>query len=116
MDKFFPKWVLEAIRSAPFEETKEVSRTGYILDIPAEGGRIDVQFYEPVGGRHIVTLDAPAGLGPDMEKGIVYDFRFESRRAPLPQDVIAYLRDKQDLEMDAVYQFELKGITPVKSG
>ncbi len=107
-----PKWVAEEIRNAKFGEEEEWSGSGYILDINKDERKIDVQFYEKLPeGRYIATLDLPEKYQPEsLEPAIVYMFKFKTQKAPLNEKVVAYLKEKFGLEMDAIYRFELKDV------
>lgn len=106
----FPDWVLDGIKNAKFEKPQLHKRTGYILEIYDSDRKIDAQLYEPVAdGRHIVTMDLPSNIKPsDCQKGLVYEFVFNSQRAPLDSRVIEFLKKEKEIEMDSIYQFELK--------
>ena len=41
-----------------------------------------------------------------MEKGVVYEFTFDQHKAPISKKVTEYLQ--KEIEMAAIYQFELK--------
>lgn len=105
-----PKWVTDEIQNASFQKPKEETRTGYILEIYESDGKVDAQLYEPVeDGRHIVTLDLQKNIKTkDLERGVVYEFTFESLKAPLSKKVVEYLKKEKEIDMDAVYQFNLK--------
>jgi hypothetical protein len=60
-------------------------------------------------GRHIVTLDLPKKIKTsDLEKGLVYEFTFDQHKAPLSKKVTEYLQKEKEIDMNAIYQFELK--------
>jgi len=105
-----PDWVTEEIQNAKFEKPEELKRTGYILEIYDSDNKIDVQLYDPVeDGRHIVTLDLPKKIKTsDLEKGVVYEFTFDQHKAPLSKKVSEYLQKEKEIDMNAIYQFELK--------
>ena len=105
-----PKWVTDEIQNAKFDKPKEETKTGYILEIYEKDGKADAQLYEPVeDGRHIVTLDLPKNIKPvDLERGVVYEFTIESLKAPLSKKVVEYLKNEKEIDMDAIYQFNLK--------
>lgn len=105
-----PKWVTDEIQNAKFDKPKEETKTGYILEIYEKDGKADAQLYEPVeDGRHIVTLDLPKNIKPaDLERGVVYEFTIESLKAPLGKKVVEYLKNEKEIDMDAIYQFNLK--------
>ncbi len=107
-----PKWVTDEIKNAKFGKPKLLTRTGYILDVYNKDNKIDSQLYKPVeDGRHIVTLDLPKSIKlNDLQKGVVYEFVFNSLKAPLDKKVVEYLKKEKDLDMNAIYQFELQKI------
>jgi len=66
--------------------------------------------YDPVeDGRHIVTLDLAKKI-KDLEKGTVYEFIFDQHKAPLSKKVSEYLKKEKEIDMNAIYQFELKSL------
>ncbi len=107
-----PEWVSAEIQNAKFEKPVSQTETGYILEIYESGGKIDAQLYEPVeDGRRIVTMDLPKKVKPtDLERGVVYEFTFNSMKAPLSKKVVEYLKKEKEIEMNAIYQFELKSL------
>jgi len=71
---------------------------------------MDVQLYDPIeDGRHIVTMDLPKKI-KDLEKGAVCEFIFEQHKAPLSKKVSEYLGKEKEIDMNAIYQFELKSL------
>lgn len=107
-----PEWVSDEIQNAKFEKPVTETKSGYILEIYESDGKIDAQLYEPVeDGRHIVTMDLPKKVKPaDLERGVVYEFKFDSLKAPLSKKVVDFLKKEKDIEMNAIYQFELKDL------
>jgi hypothetical protein len=105
-----PDWVSDEIQNATFEKPEELKRAGYILEIYNLDNKIDAQLYDPVeDGRHIVTLDLPKKIKTsDLEKGVVYEFIFDQHKAPLSKKVTEYLQNEKEIDMNAIYQFELK--------
>ena len=103
-----PEWVSAEIQNAKFEKPISQTNTGYVLEIYESDVKIDAQLYESVeDGRHIVTMDLPKKVKPaDLERGVVYEFTFSSMKATLSKKVVEYL--KKEIEMNAIYQFELK--------
>jgi len=112
MAKDIPEWVTDEIQNAKFGKPQSVARTGYILDIYEQDNKIDAQLYEPVeDGRYIITLDLPKKFKPsDLQKGVVYEFSFDVFKAPLDQKVIEFLKKEKEIDMEAIYQFELKDL------
>jgi hypothetical protein len=105
-----PEWVSDEIQNAKFTKPEELKRSGYILEIYDADNKIDAQFYDPVeDGRCIVTLDLPKKIKPSgLEKGVVYEFTFDQHKAPISKKVTEYLQKEKEIEMTAIYQFELK--------
>ncbi len=66
--------------------------------------------YDPVeDGRHIVTMDLPKKI-KELEKGTVYEFIFDQHKAPLSKKVSEFLEKEKEIDMNAIYQFELKSL------
>ncbi len=107
-----PKWVVDEIKNAKFGKPKELTRTGYILEIYDKDNKIDAQLYEPVeDGRRIITLDLSNNIKlGDLQKGVTYEFIFNSLKAPLDKKVVEYLKTEKGFDMDTIYQFELQKI------
>lgn len=107
-----PDWVTDEIQNAKFEKPEELKRSGYILEIYDADNKIDAQLYDPVeDGRHIVTMDLPKKIKPsDLQKGVVYEFTFDQHKAPLSKKVSEYLQKEKEIDMNAIYQFELKSM------
>ena len=105
-----PEWVSDEIQNAEFGKPEELKRSGYILEIYDADNKVDAQLYDPVeDGRHIVTMDLPKKIKPaDLEKGVVYEFTFDQHKAPLSKKVSEYLQKEKEIDMAAIYQFELK--------
>ena len=105
-----PKWVTDEIQGAKFEKPKSETKTGYFLEIYEKDNKADAQLYEPVeDGRHIITLDLPKTIKPkELKRGVVYEFVFDTLKAPLSKKVVDFLKKEKEIEMDAIYQFNLK--------
>ena len=105
-----PEWVTDEIQNAKFGKPKEETKTGYILEVYEKDSKADAQLYEEVeDGRHIVTLDLPKNIkSADLERGVVYEFTLESLKAPLSKKVVDFLKKEKEIEMEAIYQFNLK--------
>jgi len=104
-----PQWVTDEIQNAKFGKPIAETKTGYILEVYDKDGKADAQLYEPVeDGRHIVTLDLPKNIKPaDLERGVVYEFTLESLKASLSKKVVDFLKKEKEIEMEAIYQFNL---------
>jgi len=60
-------------------------------------------------GRYIITLDLSKKIkSSELQKGVVYEFSFNVLKAPLGQKVIEFLKKEKEIDMGAIYQFELK--------
>lgn len=113
-----PKWVTDEIQSAKFGKPEEITRAGYVLEIYDADNKIDVQIYDAIeDGRHIVTLDVPKKIKiSDLLKGVIYEFKFDQLKAPLSQKVVEYLLKEKEIDMNAIYQFELKSLELIDEG
>ena len=113
-----PKWVSDEIQNAKFQKPESLKRTGYILEIYEGESKVDTQLYEPVeDGRHIVTMDLPKSIKEaDLQRGVVYEFEFNALKAPLSKKVVEYLQKEKEIEMNAIYQFELKSLELIDVG
>lgn len=112
-EKEIPKSIQEEIKNAKFGKPESLTRTGYILEIYDKDMKIDAQLYEAVeDGRKIVEgMNLPKKTKPaDLMKGTVYEFTINSFKAPLSKTVIEFLKKEIDIEMDAIYQFELTNL------
>ena len=106
-----PKWAEDEIKSVNFTEDQLISRSGYILDIYVNDHKVDVQLYKALSdGRTIIEgLDVSTDLNyNDFVKGVVYEFKIQVSKAPLSQELTDLLKNTYDLEMNAIYRFELK--------
>ena len=107
-----PEWVTDEIQNAKFKKPEELKKQGYILEFYYEDSKIDVQLYDPVeDGRHIVTMDVPKTIKiDDLLKGEVYEFVFDQYKAPLSKKVSEFLEKEKEIDMKAIYQFDLKSL------
>jgi len=107
-----PDWVTDEIQNAKFQKPEEMKKTGYILEFYYEDNKIDTQLYDPVeDGRHIVTMDVAKKIKlDDLVKGEVYEFVFDQHKAPLSKKVSEFLEKEKEIDMNAIYQFELKSL------
>ena len=113
MVKEIPKWAQDEIKNAKFGKPESLTRTGYILEIYDKDMRVDVQLYEVVeDGRKIIEgMSLPKKIKPsELMKGVVYEFTFSSSKAPLSKKVEEFLRKEMEIDMDAIYQFELTNL------
>ena len=112
MVKELPKWAQDEIKNVKFGKPESQTRTGYILDIYDKDMKIDVQLYEEVeDGRRIINLDLPKKVKPaELMKGVVYEFTFDAMKAPLSKKLVDLLKKEKEIDMDAIYQFELTNL------
>jgi hypothetical protein len=110
MTKEIPKWVQDEIKNAKFGKPEPIIRTGYILEIYEKDMKIDGQVYEAVeDGRKIIEgMSLPKKIKPsDLMKGVVYEFTINAYKAPLGKKLIEFLKKEMEIDMDAIYQFDL---------
>ena len=107
-----PEWVTDEIQNAKFKKPVEIKSSGYILEFYYDDNKVDVQLYDSVeDGRHIVTMDVAKGIKiDDLLKGEVYEFVFDQHKAPLSKKVSEFLEKEKEIEMKAIYQFDLKSL------
>ena len=113
MTKEIPKWAQDEIKNAKFAKPSTLTRTGYILEIYDKDMRIDAQVYEALeDGRKIVEgMNLPKKVKPsDLMKGVVYEFTINTYKAPLGKKLVEFLKKDMEIDMDAIYQFELAGL------
>ena len=113
-----PEWVTDEIQNAKFKKPEEIKSSGYILEFYYDDNKVDVQLYDAVeDGRHIVTMDVAKGIKiDDLLKGEVYEFVFDQHKAPLSKKVSEFLEKEKEIEMKAIYQFELKSLELLEVG
>ena len=113
-----PEWVTDEIQNAKFKKPKEIKSSGYILEFYYDDNKVDIQLYDAVeDGRHIVTMDVVKSIKiDDLLKGEVYEFIFDQHKAPLSKKVSEFLEKEKEIEMKAIYQFELKSLELLEVG
>lgn len=113
-----PEWVTDEIQNAKFKKPEEIKSTGYILEFYYEDNKVDIQLYNAVeDGRHIVTMDVVKDIKmDDLLKGEVYEFVFDQHKAPLSKKVSEFLEKEIEIEMKAIYQFDLKSLELLEVG
>lgn len=112
-EKEIPKWVQDEIKNAKFGKPESITRTGYILEVYDKDMKIDAQIYEAVeDGRKIIEgMNLPKKIKPaDLMKGVVYEFTIDAYKAPLSKKVTEFLKKEMEVDMDAIYQFELANL------
>lgn len=113
-----PGWVTDEIQNAKFKKPEELKSSGYILEFYYDDNKVDVQLYDAVeDGRHIVTMDVAKGIKiDDLLKGEVYEFVFDQHKAPISKKVSEFLEKEKEIEMKAIYQFDLKSLELLEVG
>jgi len=113
-----PDWVTDEIQNAKFKKPVEMKQSGYILEFYYEDNKLDAQLYEGVeDGRHIITMDVPKTIKIDgLLKGEVYEFIFDQHKAPLSKKVAEFLEKEKEIDMKAIYQFDLKSLELMEVG
>ena len=113
-----PEWVTDEIQNAKFKKPEEIKTSGYILEFYYEDNKVDIQLYNAVeDGRHIVTMDVAKDIKmDDLLKGEVYEFVFDQHKAPLSKKVSEFLEKEKEIEMKAIYQFDLKSLELLEVG
>lgn len=106
-----PKWAEDEIKSAQFGKPEITTRTGYILEMYDKDNRLDIQVYEPMPDSRVIIegigLPKEAKIG-DLMKGFVYEFKINVYTAPLSDKVVELLKTKFNLDMRAIFNFEIK--------
>lgn len=112
-DGSLPKWAEDEIRSVQFGDPEILTRSGYILAVYEDAYKIDLQIYEALSdGRTIIEgLDVPKNLKiADFIKGSIYEFRIRMLKGELSSKLVEFLKSKYNLEMNAIYTFELEDL------
>jgi len=108
-----PKWAEDEIKSVLFSEPEILTRSGYILAVYKDVYEIDLQIYEALSdGRTIIEgLDVPKNLKiSDFLKGFIYEFRIKMFKGALSSKLVELLKTKYNLDMYAIYRFELEDL------
>lgn len=116
MSESLPDWVAQEIKDAGWRYTETWKYSGYILDISAKDGRIDVQFYDRLPeGRYIATLDLPKNYPSDSLKvGEAYVFEFKVFKADLSEKLTTYLGQHYSVFLKTIYRFEFLSVEDIK--
>jgi hypothetical protein len=62
-------------------------------------------------------MDVPKTIKMDgLLKGEVYEFIFDQHKAPLSKKVTEFLEKEKEIDMKAIYQFDLKSLELVETG
>jgi hypothetical protein len=112
-DGSLPKWAEDEIKSVQFGDPEILTRSGYILAVYEDAYKIDLQIYEALSdGRTIIEgLDVPKNLKiADFLKGSIYEFKIRMFRGELSSKLVEFLKSKYNLEMNAIYTFELEDL------
>jgi hypothetical protein len=112
-DESLPKWAEDEIKSVQFGAPEILTRSGYILAIYEDAYKIDLQIYEALSdGRTIIEgLDVPKNLKiSDFLKGFIYEFKIKMFKGELSSKLVELLKSKFNLDMNAIYRFELEDL------
>jgi hypothetical protein len=112
-DASLPKWAEDEIKSVQFGDPEILTRSGYILAVYEDIYKIDLQIYEALSdGRTIIEgLDVPKNLKiTDFLKGSIYEFKIRMFKGELSSKLVELLKSKYNLEMNAIYRFELEDL------
>jgi len=112
-DGSLPKWAEDEIKSVQFGDPEILTRSGYILAVYEDAYKIDLQIYEALSdGRTIIEgLDVPKNLKiADFLKGSIYEFKIRMLKGELSSKLVEFLKSKYNLEMNAIYTFELEDL------
>ena len=112
-DGSLPKWAEDEIKSVQFGDPEILTRSGYILAVYEDAYKIDLQIYEALSdGRTIIEgLDVPKNLKiADFLKGSIYEFKIRMFKGELSSKLVEFLKSKYNLEMNAIYRFELENL------
>lgn len=112
-DASLPNWAEDEIKSVQFGDPEILTRSGYILAVYEDAYKIDLQIYEALSdGRTIIEgLDVPNNLKiADFLKGSIYEFKIRMFKGELSPKLVEFLKSKYNLEMNAIYRFELEDL------
>lgn len=112
-DAPLPKWAQDEIKSVQFGDPEILTRSGYILAVYEGVYKIDLQVYEALSdGRTIIEgLDVPQNLKiSDFLKGFIYEFKIKMFKGELSSKIVELLKLTYNLEMNALYKFELEDL------
>lgn len=112
-DASLPNWAEDEIKSVQFGDPEILTRSGYILAVYEDAYKIDLQIYEALSdGRTIIEgLDVPKNLKiADFLKGSIYEFKIRMFKGELSSKLVEFLKTKYNLEMNAIYRFELEDL------
>ena len=96
-----------------FDKPEILTRSGYILAVYEDAHKIDLQIYEALSdGRTIIEgLDVPNNLKiSDFLKGFIYEFKIRMFKGELSAKLVELLKTKHNLEMNAIFRFELEDL------
>ncbi len=113
VDESLPKWAEDEIKSVQFGAPEILTRSGYILAVYEDAYKIDLQIYEALSdGRTIIEgLDVPKNLKiSDFLKGFIYEFKIKMFKGELSSKLVELLKSKYNLDMNAIYRFELEDL------
>ena len=108
-DESIPKWAEDEIKSVQFGAPEILTRSGYILAVYEDAYKIDEALSD---GRTIIEgLDVPKNLKiSDFLKGFIYEFKIKMFKGELSSKLVELLKSKYNLDMNAIYRFELEDL------
>ena len=112
-DGTLPQWAEDEIKAVQFDKPEILTRSGYILAVYEDAYKIDLQIYEALSdGRTIIEgLDVPNNLKiSDFLKGSIYEFKIRMFKGELSVKLVELLKTKYNLEMNAIFRFELEDL------
>ncbi len=116
MPENLPSWVAEEVSKAKWEAVDNFSGTGYFLDLNVKEKTADIQFYDPLpDGRHIITVDVSSNVGKgELKVGELYLFQVKIYKASLSDKVKQFLTEHYQINMDAIYRYEMMSVEELK--
>ena len=117
--KEMPAWVeaeINSIKDESFVLEDSWEGTGYFLDIDRSNRLVDINFYEKLPiGKYIITARVKSSIDIDnLRKGIVYTYKINVLKAGLSDRLSKFLKENFNIDMNAVYRFELESLEPLE--
>ncbi len=117
--KEMPAWAeteINSIKDESFVLEDRWEGTGYFLDIDKSNRLVDINFYEKLPiGKYIITARVKSSIDMDhLRKGIVYTYRINVLKAGLSDRLSKFLKENFNIDMNAVYRFELESLEPLE--
>ena len=106
-----PEEINNELESPKFGKPKQMTNTGYILDINDKDRKVDLQLYESVQGTTILeglNISKEVKLN-DLEKGLVCEFKLNELTAELSKTTVDYLSE-QGINLKEIIRYELSEV------